>query len=257
MLDLKKIWEKDTNWDKVSKVPLSIPEYTGGVNPGDQRAIYHLIKNLDVRNVLEIGTHIGGSLVSIALAMKDRDGAKITTVDIADVNTDSPCPRDLIHEIGCESFVDFVVSDSVEFLKNESHYLPKSKYDFIFLDGDHSYEKVYEELPLAYDLLADNGYILFHDYFPNYKPLLKSSLNVLEGPYRAVSQRLDEGLKLNVQPCGELPNNWKTKFPNECNTSLAIGMKQNDDSEKVVSNILIPYKTKTTTQSYKTFEWNK
>ena len=32
MLDLKKIWEKDTNWDKVSKVPLSIPEYIGGVN---------------------------------------------------------------------------------------------------------------------------------------------------------------------------------------------------------------------------------
>jgi predicted O-methyltransferase YrrM len=282
---LDSVWESDhinDSWNKINDVHslLELPEHTGGVNPGDQRAIYYLIRSLDIRNVLEIGTHIGCSTVNIALALKDNDGAKLTTVDIDDVNTTEGCPRDLIHKIGCESFVDFVVSDSVEFLNNTNE-----KYDFIFLDGDHSYGTVYQELPIAYEKLKDNGIILFHDYFEDYKPLWKSSANVLEGPFRAVSQLLKDGLKLHVEPCGELPATWKTKFPGERNTSLAIGMKDDgisllhecmitkqdigavfpksmyepvcEDGEKIVSNIVIPYKTNTTTQSYEYFIWDK
>lgn len=43
----------------------------GGVNPGDRRAIYHLIRSLKPRSVLEIGTHIGVSTLYIALALKN------------------------------------------------------------------------------------------------------------------------------------------------------------------------------------------
>ncbi len=226
MLDLKEIWNRDTNWEKDKEVPLSIPEYQGGVNPGDQRALYHIFDYLDVKNVLEIGTHIGCSTVSIALALKQKncvrqDKARMTTVDIVDVNTFDGCPKDLLKRAGCLDIVSFEVNDSV---KHMSRKIDKW-YDCIFLDGDHSYEKVYEELPIAYDKLEDDGYILFHDYFPDYKPLWESSKNVLEGPFRAVSQLIREGLAIEVQPFGELPNNWKTKFPNECNTSLAIGWK--------------------------------
>ena len=54
MLDLKQIWETDYQWEANSRIPLSVPELRGGVNPGDQRAIYHLLKHLDVKNILEI-----------------------------------------------------------------------------------------------------------------------------------------------------------------------------------------------------------
>jgi predicted O-methyltransferase YrrM len=232
---LSNIWQLDSvnkSWDKISEIydKLELPELTGGVNPGDQRAIYYLINSLDVKDVLEIGTHVGCSTVSIALSLNGREGAKLTTVDVRDVNAGNyynkdeqnrnlKTPKQMIEEIGCSSFVDFVVSDSVEFLNKNNN-----KYDFIFLDGDHSYDKVYKELPLAVNILNEGGIILLHDYFPDCKPLWNSSNTILEGPFRATTQLINEGLKLAVQPCGELPNHWKCKYENEFNTSLAVGV---------------------------------
>jgi predicted O-methyltransferase YrrM len=234
---LSNIWYLDStnkSWDEISEIhdKLKLPELTGGVNPGDQRAIYYLIKSLDVKDVLEIGTHVGCSTVSIALSLNGREGAKLTTVDVRDVNVGNcynkndqnrnlKTPKQMIEEIGCSSFVDFVVSDSVEFLNKDN-----SKYDFIFLDGDHSYDKVYKELPIAVNRLNEGGVILFHDYFQDYKPLWHSSTGIIEGPFRAVTQLINEGLKLFVHPCGELPNHWKCKYENEFNTSLAVGVIQ-------------------------------
>jgi predicted O-methyltransferase YrrM len=67
---------------------------TAGVNSGDRRAIYHLIRALRRRRVLEIGTNVGASTLHIAAAMKrndeDSEGeCELVTVDIADVNDDS------------------------------------------------------------------------------------------------------------------------------------------------------------------------
>jgi predicted O-methyltransferase YrrM len=36
--------------------------------------------------------------------------------------------------------------------------------DFIFIDGDHSYERCYEDLNLWYDLVRPNGLFSGHDY---------------------------------------------------------------------------------------------
>ena len=232
---LTQIWSSEStnkDWKKVSSIheSLDLPELTGGVNPGDQRAIYYLIKSLDVKNVLEIGTHVGCSTVSIALALKDRDGSKLTTVDVRDVNAgdyynkggqrnDLKTPLQMLKKIDCDSFVEFVTGDSLEFFSNT-----KEKYDFIFLDGSHDYETVYKELPMAMNYLSDGGIILLHDYFKDYKPLWPSSSNVIQGPFKAVTQLINEGLNLYVEPCGELPNHWKSKYKNEFNTSLAVGV---------------------------------
>lgn len=67
-----------------------IPDGTGGVNPGDQRAIFYLISALKPKSVLEIGTHIGGSTVIIASAFsnfKIEKDLKLVSVDIRDVNS--------------------------------------------------------------------------------------------------------------------------------------------------------------------------
>src|SRR5262245_43549868 len=39
---------------------------TEGVNPGDRRAVWYLIKGLAAAHVLEIGTHVGASTLYIA-----------------------------------------------------------------------------------------------------------------------------------------------------------------------------------------------
>ena len=69
---------------------------TGGVNPGDRRALYYFVRALDLKHVLEIGTNVGASTIHIAAAMKVNlladetpNDHSLVTVDIVDVN-DAP-----------------------------------------------------------------------------------------------------------------------------------------------------------------------
>jgi predicted O-methyltransferase YrrM len=207
---------------------LELPENTGGVNSGDQRAIAYLIWKYNPCSVLEIGTHIGCSTVHIAAALrelKDKDH-KIITVDIRDVNDTykkpwvfykSPMsPKSLIEKVNYSENVEFVVKPSVDYLKEADR-----KFDFIFLDGGHSASLVYKELPLASKLLSDNGIILLHDYFPNNKAIWDNN-SIIPGPFLATERFIKEGNNIRITPLGELP--WKTKR-NSKYTSLAICYK--------------------------------
>ncbi len=161
----------------------------GGVNSGDQRLIYSLCKYLRPRRILEVGTHIGASSIHIALASKmNGDSCELTTVDIRDVNCSTAMPwksagasfgpAEMMKRLECSHLVRFVASDSVDFLTNDT-----SRYNLIFLDGDHSAASVYRELPLALQRLADGGIILLHDYFPDLRPLWPEQ-NATEGIFK-------------------------------------------------------------------------
>jgi predicted O-methyltransferase YrrM len=186
---------------------------SGGINPGDRRAVYYLIRALEPRSVLEIGTHIGASTLFIGRALAANGGAgKLITVDILDVNrADGPWkqasltmpPRHLAKAVGCEPVIEFVVSPSLAFMR-ATH----QRFDFIFLDGDHSARAVYQEVAAALQVLNPGGTILLHDYYPGGKSLFPDD-NVILGPYRAVSRISRECPELVVLPLGALP--WPTK----------------------------------------------
>ena len=67
---------------------------TGGVNPGDRRALWFLIKGFRPQSVLEIGTHVGASTLHIAAALKSNArkepsiAPRLVTVDVEDVNNE-------------------------------------------------------------------------------------------------------------------------------------------------------------------------
>ena len=153
------------------------------MNPGDRRAIAALVTHLRPRNVLEIGTHIGSSTLTLAAALATTN-AQITTVDIADVNDPMArkwekygAPRSPAEIVSGLAPVTFVVDDSLSYLAHtEEHY------DFIFLDGSHLAANVYRELPLALHRLAPDGVLLLHDYFPEGQPLWESE-ELIVGPY--------------------------------------------------------------------------
>lgn len=203
----------------------SVPDGTGGVNPGDRRAIYYLISAIRPVSVLEIGTHIGASTIHIATALRNGSdkNANITTVDIADVNSriEKPwlkhgtthSPIEMIDKLGCGSFVNFITDTSLNFAANCQH-----SFDFIFLDGDHSATTVYQEIPVALNLLNQNGVILLHDYFPDMKPLWSNG-SVIPGPFLATEKLRREGVNVTVLPLGKLP--WPTKLESHV-TSLAL-----------------------------------
>jgi predicted O-methyltransferase YrrM len=206
-----------------------VGDVPGGVNPGDQRAIYQLIRYLRPRSVLEFGTHIGASTSHIAIALRQlmeeepRVARSLTTVDILDVNDATlknwarygtpRSPKAIIEQIRCGALVSFVTQPALEFARRTMR-----KFDFIFLDGDHAAIAVYEEIPAALKMLAPNGVILLHDYFPGVKPLWPGS-SPIEGPALAVQRLRADGVGLEVLPLGALP--WPTKKGTHV-TSLAL-----------------------------------
>jgi predicted O-methyltransferase YrrM len=201
---------------------LALPEMTGGVNPGDQRALHALVLGLGPRAILEVGTHVGCSTVSLALAAR-RVGARIVTCDIADVNDEvrkpwlqygsRRSPRQLIEAAGCSAQVEFQVSDSLTFL---DHVV--AQFDLIFLDGDHAAATVYRELPAAFRALRPGGYVVLHDYYPDNRPLFAHD-SAIAGPFLAVKRLRDEGVAFSVQPLGTLE--WRTRVGSTV-TSLAL-----------------------------------
>lgn len=217
---IRQEWEKDH-----SHITSSFKDsYTfGGVNPGDRRALYYLIRYLGPEKVLEVGTHIGASTQYIACALRHVSvTASLTTVDILDVNSsDGPwkkykldmSPRNFAVKLGTASRIDFKISPSLQYLKK-----CKDKYDFIFLDGNHSAATVYEEVSASLPLLKPNGSILLHDYYPEGQALFPNG-NVIFGPYLAMERITKEVPSISVMPLGQLP--WQTKQGSHF-TSLAL-----------------------------------
>lgn len=202
-------------------------EWFGGVNPGDRRAIYHLIHALKPRSVLEVGTHVGASTLHIARALRSAapDG-KLTTVDIFDVNHPQTgawasvglkrSPRETVSALDCAERVTFVVSPSLAYMAGASE-----NFDFIFLDGDHSSRAVYQETAAALKLLRPGGLILLHDFYPDGQPLYPGSGSI-PGPDRALQRVRRECPAITVLPLGALP--WPTKDGSNM-TSLALVAK--------------------------------
>ncbi len=200
---------------------------TEGVNPGDRRAVFYLTRGLKPRLVLEVGTHVGASTLHLAVALEraEEEGVRpaLTTVDIEDVNDPASgpwkrkglamSPRQMIEAAGCGERVRFVVAGSLDFLDR-----CRERYDFIFLDGDHSARTVYQEIPRALRVLRRNGVILLHDYFPRNEPLWPGA-GIEPGPFLAVERLRAEDPALEVLPLGELP--WETKLGSRL-TSLAV-----------------------------------
>lgn len=218
-------------WDIV--VPelraFEIPDGTGGVNPGDRRAISYLVRYFEPHSVLEVGTHIGASTIHIAAALRSRREAEIKehpdliSVDAVDVNdpVSKPwlrhgirfSPAEMIGRMGYDDFTAFVTSTSLDYMTD-----CERGFDFIFLDGDHAAKTVYREIPAAMELLNPDGLILLHDYFPGAKPLWSND-SVIPGPFLAAERLRAEGAQFEVLPLGRLP--WPTKLKSNL-TSLAL-----------------------------------
>jgi predicted O-methyltransferase YrrM len=198
-----------------------------GMNPGDRRALYYLMRLLRPARVLEIGTQAGASAVHLAAGLADAHassaGRRLLTVDVKDVNAvDNAAwrsfrlpqsPADAMRRLGFESLVEFRMGRSLDMLHESGE-----SYELIFLDGDHRLKTVAAEIPLAMHRLEPGGFILLHDFFPDLHPLWPDG-KVIDGPQRAVRGLQRAGWPLAVQPLGELP--WPTKLGTS-KTSLAL-----------------------------------
>ena len=216
----------DWQIDSAALSRVNPPDHASGVNLGDQRALYTLVRSFQPLRILEVGTHIGSSTLAIALAsarnVADGLTPHVSTIDIRDVNDvrstpweyfgSDASPRQKLEELGLDGLVDFQVGDSLRILSET-----KEEYDFIFLDGNHRAPAVYKEISVAVRKLGSGGSIVMHDVFPGGRPLWRES-RATPGPWQAVSRLMDENPELRLLPFGELP--WSTKYGGRV-TSLA------------------------------------
>ena len=114
------------------------------------------LKGFAPNNILEIGSK--GS--TFFIFSKFSTGKKIA-VDIED-------NRSKMQLMMYGEDFKFFVGDSHFWRTKELVAEECDSYDFIFIDGDHSYDGVKKDFEMYKSLLSPRGYIVFHDIDPNH-----------------------------------------------------------------------------------------
>lgn len=206
----------EKEWLVAQSIIKSIGMYSrngdGGINPGDQRALFYISRYYLPKATLEIGTHLAYSTIALALGANENI---VFTVDKKDINAANGAwfrygkklpPNQLFKMNGITNVI-FKNEESEKFLSKNA------KYDLIFVDGDHSKKGCIKDIILSKEKLNQNGVIILHDYFPDGEQIWEGKKPIV-GPYEAC-------LELGIEPIplGELP--WETKLDTK-KTTLAI-----------------------------------
>jgi hypothetical protein len=123
-------------------------------------------KELNCKNVLEIGSYYGGTFFVLCKLSK-FEGKKIS-IDYPFYDGQADQMRQRNTQAHMRTF-----ADNVHIITGDSHadstldslktILNGEELDFIFIDGDHSYEGVKKDFEMYTPFLKEGGYVGFHD----------------------------------------------------------------------------------------------
>ena len=118
---------------------------------------YSLVRLLKPRRVVETGTWLGRSAVSIGSALRDNGFGALTSIEI---NPDAAkVARDRVAEFGLDRSVSIHVETSLAFA-------PHGPYDLALFDSDIPIRAA--EFLKFYEFLEPGSFILFHDTAPHH-----------------------------------------------------------------------------------------
>jgi predicted O-methyltransferase YrrM len=169
------------------------PAYRSRVRHGevamDDVEIHGLVRALraitpPAQSVVEIGSYCGGSTVVIARTAARRvPGARVFAIE--------PFSADgARYQRNYEALFDANVADwgvgstiqKVRKLSDEAALEWKDPIDFLYVDGDHSYEGVVRDIRNFVPFVRDGGVFAFHDYKPG-KDGVRRAVDELVAPY--------------------------------------------------------------------------
>lgn len=145
--------------------------FSGLIAPGQVRSeitsLANLVKELKPKTVLEIGTAEGGTLFLFSrLAIPD---AKIISIDLPGGEFGGGYPEWKINLYKSFSLPQQRLyllrenSHSISTCEHVKEIIEATPIDFLFIDGDHSYEGVKKDFEMYSPLVKDGGIIAFHD----------------------------------------------------------------------------------------------
>jgi hypothetical protein len=121
------------------------------------------------KGILEVGRLNGGSTFLFACANSE---VPIRSIDIQPV--DDALLKTFFEANDVGSNVQLIVANSAEPRKD------LGSMDVIFIDGDHEYKGVSDDIATWYPHLAENGHLLFHDSYLGYHGVQDAVLDFLE-----------------------------------------------------------------------------
>lgn len=137
---------------------------------------YSLVRQNKPKNILCIGSKYGFVPAALALACKDNKYGKVIFVD-AGYDTNNPDHVDIhwdgvgfwktrrgknqFNIFGMGKYIDIKVMTTQDFFKK----YPKEKWDYIHIDGDHSYKGVKHDFKYSWRQLRPGGIVSLHDIF--------------------------------------------------------------------------------------------
>lgn len=135
--------------------------------------LYMLVRNSNVKNIVEYGTSFGVSTIYLAAALRDNGGGKIISTELDESKVLKAMQN--LRDVELDQFVEIRVGDAVTSLQ---HNLPES-IDMLFLDGAKSLylnvlKTVESKLRPGAILVADNT---DHDGLENYLEYVRDTKN--------------------------------------------------------------------------------
>lgn len=130
--------------------------------------LYGLVRSLQPKTIVEIGSARGLSACTMALACRHNNLGNVFAVDPHTLNdwTDSPKTnkeqldffQKRINDYDLKNFCQIVQSTSEEVASTWNQSI-----DLLFIDGDHSYEGVRKDFEVFKPWLTSRSLVLFHD----------------------------------------------------------------------------------------------
>ncbi|MBI5863782.1 MAG: class I SAM-dependent methyltransferase [Planctomycetes bacterium] len=134
--------------------------------------IYTLVTAFKPRVALEIGSAEGGSALLTCAAMDDNGFGRMVCVDPEFRFSDAVWER-------VKHRVTRVQGFSPEALGEAARVVHPERFDFAFIDGDHTFEGVQRDIRGVLPLLADRALLLFHD--SHHPPVRAGIDDIIEG----------------------------------------------------------------------------
>jgi predicted O-methyltransferase YrrM len=141
--------------------------------PAELSSLLRLLRDRPPRTIVEIGTAAGGTLY--AFCQVAAKGSLIISIDLPGGEFGGGYGEEQIPGMQAVARKD----QSIHFLRCDSHeastlqavlaILASRSVDFLFIDGDHSYEGVAKDFEMYGPLVADGGVVAFHDIVPHPK----------------------------------------------------------------------------------------
>lgn len=144
----------------------------------------YFLKGFQPNNILEVGCKGGTFSLFSQLSTGKKVGVDIDPQYESNIKFTAITDPENIHFICGNSQIE----ETLDRVKSIC-----SSFDFIFIDGDHTYEGVSRDFNLYKQVLSDRGVMVFHDIDPNHR--LRGEGNTAGGEAYKFWQDLNEGVK--------------------------------------------------------------